>query len=228
MITNTYDSGTGRLATVTARPKSGPTLTQTFGYVPAGQPGAGQVRTISDGASTVTLGYDADRHLVSRAYSDGTATSAKYLDNGQLTTTTDVTGAVTSYVPDSLGRVKTATQTRGGTTLASVTYTYDAMSRVATTTRGNGVTTTNGWTPHNQLSSQRTTTASGAVVEEHFYTYDDHGNVSTRIDTAPAGTWTTRYDYDAYDRLIGSAVYPGVRGSGEARDVHHVHPGHGR
>jgi len=217
VITNTYDPGTGRLSTVTARPKSGPTLTQSFGYVPAGQPGAGQVRTITDGASTVTLGYDADRHVVSRAYSDGPSTSAKYLDNGQLASTTDVTGAVTSYVPDSLGRVKTATQVRGGATLASVTYTYDPMSRVATTTRANGVTTTNSWTPRNQLSSQRTTTAAGAVVEEHFYTYDDHGNVSVRIDTAPAGTWTTRYDYDAYDRLIGSAVYPGVRGSGQPR-----------
>jgi RHS repeat-associated protein len=214
VITNTYDAGTGRLSMVTARPTSGPTITQTFGYIPAGQPGAGQVRTITDGASTVTLSYDADGHTVSRVYSDGTATSAKYLDNGQLTSTVDVTGAVTSYVPDSLGRVKTATQTRGTTTLASVTYTYDPMSRIATTTRVNGVTTTNAWTSHNQLSSQRTTTASGKLVEAHLYTYDTHGNVSVRIDTTAAGTWTTRYDYDAYDRLLGSAVYPGERGSG--------------
>jgi RHS repeat-associated protein len=215
VVTDTYDASTGRLSTVTAHPKSGPTLTQTYGYVPAGQPGAGRIHTITDGTSTVTLGYDADGHVVSRVYSDGTATSAKYLDNGQLTSTVDVTGAVTSYVPDSLGRVKTAIQKRGNTTLASVTYTYDSMSRVATTTRGNGVTTTNAWTPHNQLSSQRTTAASGAVVEEHLYTYDDHGNVNTRIDRTEAGTWTTRYDYDAYDRLIGSAVYLGVRGSGK-------------
>ena len=215
VVTDTYDAHTGRIATVTAHPKSGPTITLTYGYVPAGQPGAGQVKTISDGTSTVTLGYDADRHVVSRAYSDGTVTSAAYLDNGQLATTTDVTGAVTTYVPDSVGRPKTVTQTRGGTTLASVTYTYDAMSRVLTTTRANGVATTNSWTPRNQLSSQRTTTASKALVEEHFYTYDTHGNVATRIDTTPSGTWTTRYQYDAYDRLTGSAVYPGVRGSGK-------------
>src|SRR5262249_17506015 len=156
-----------------------------------------------------------DQHVVSRAYSDGTATSAKYLDNGQLASTTDVTGAVTSYVPDSLGRVKTATQVRGGATLASVTYTYDSMSRVATTTRANGVTTTNSWTPRNQLSSQRTTTASGTLVEAHSYTYDTHNNLATRTDTGPAagpaltsaGTWTTAYRYDAYNRLLGSATY---------------------
>ncbi len=222
VVTDTYDATTGRLATVTARPRTGAPSTVTYGYVPAGQPGAGQVHTISDGTSTMTLGYDADRHLVSRAYSDGTTTSAAYLDNGLLASTTDVTGAVTSVTPDGLGRVGTATQTRGGTTLASVTYTYDGMSRVLTTKRANGVTTTNGWTPHNQLSSQRTTSASGALVEAHTYTYDDHGNVSVRIDTTPTAagsprptaTWTTRYRYDAYNRLIGSSVYPGERGSG--------------
>ncbi len=196
VITDTYDATTGRLSSVTARPTSGPVLTQTYGYVPAGQPGAGRIHTITDGTSTMTLGYDADGHVVSRAYSDGTATSAKYLDNGQLTSTVDVTGAITSYVPDSLGRVKTATQTRGAATLASVTYTYDSMSRVATTARANGVTTTNAWTSHNQLSSQRTTTASGSVVEAHLYTYDDHNNVSVRIDTTrpvrgQRGTTTT-------------------------------------
>lgn len=215
VITNTYDAVTGLLSSVTAQPTNGPTLTQTFGYVPAGQPGAGRVHTITDGTSTVTLGYDADGHVVSRGYSDGTQTSAKYLDTGQLASTTDVTGAVTTYTSDDLGRVTTATQTRGTTTLASVTYTYDTMSRIVKTSRGNGVTTTNTWTPRNQLSNQRTTNAAGKVVEEHTYTYDTHGNLSARIDTSTAGTWTTRYDYDAYDRLLGSAVYPGTRGSGK-------------
>ena len=142
---------------------------------------------------------------------------------GTLATTADVTGAVTSYAPDGLGRVKTATQTRGATTLASVTYTYDAMSRVATTTRANGVTTTNGWTSRNQLSSQRTTTASGTVVEEHLYTYDDHGNVSVRIDTA-AGRHVDHAlrlrRLRPADRLGGLPRRPRVR---EARDVHDVH-----
>ncbi len=222
VVTDTYDAVTGRLTSTTARPKTGPTSSVTYTYVPAGQPGAGQVQTETDGTSTMTLGYDADRHLVSRAYSDGTATSAAYSDNGLLASTADVTGAVTTYTPDNLGRVGTATQKRGGTTLASVTYTYDGMSRVLTTTRSNGVTTTNAWTPRNQLSSERTTTASKTLVEEHSYTYDDHGNVTVRIDTTPAAsgsprptvTWTTRYSYDAYNRLIGSAVYPGERGSG--------------
>src|SRR4029079_12413426 len=83
-------------------------------------------------------------------------------------------------------------------------------------TRGNGVTTTNTWTGHNQLATQRTTTTSGTVIEAHTYTYDSHGNLATRTDTDPAvsatptsaGTWTTTYRYDAYNRLLGSATYP--------------------
>jgi RHS repeat-associated protein len=224
VVTDSYDPGTGRLTSVTAQSSGGAAVTRTYGYVPAGQPGAGRVRTISDGTSTVTLGYDADGHVVSRSYSDGTATSAKYTDTGLLSTTTDVTGAVTSYSYDAAGRMTTATQTRGTTPLVSVTYTYDAMSRVKTTTRANGVTTTNTWTARNQLSSQRTTSGSGSLIEEHDYTYDSHGNVATRTDTdaavsstpATAGTWTTAYCYDAYNRLISSATYVGSRASGLA------------
>ena len=107
--------------------------------------------------------------------------------------------------------------------LASETYSYDAMSRVATITRGNGVTTTNTWTGHNQLNTQRTTTASGTLVEAHAYTYDTHGNLATRTDTDPAvsttpssaGTWTTAYRYDAYNRLLSSATYSGPNTAGQ-------------
>ena len=84
VITDTYDAVTGRLTSVTAQPSAGPTVTHTYSYVPAGEPGAGRVHSISDGTDTVTLGYDADGHVVSRSYSDGTATSAAYTDAGLL------------------------------------------------------------------------------------------------------------------------------------------------
>ncbi len=222
LVTDSYDATTGQLTSVTAQPAAGPAVTLTYTYVPAGQPGAGRVRTISDGTDTVTVAYDADGHVVSRGYSDGTETSATYTDSGLLATTIDVTGAVTSYAYDTFGRMTSATQTRGDSTLAEVAYTYDAMSRIEAMTRGNGVTTTNTWTPRNQLASQATTTGSGAMIEEHVYSYDSHGNVTTRTDTvaavsspaATAGTWTTAYRYDAYNRLIASATYPGTDTSG--------------
>ena len=197
------------MTTVTAAAPAGPTLTLSYSYVPAGQPGAGRVHSASDGASTVTVGYDADGHVVSRAYSDGTSTAAAYLDNGLLHTTTDVTGAVTTYGYDGFARMTSAVQRRGATVLSSVGYTYDEMSRVHSTTRGNDVTTINTWTLRNQLDTQTTTAGSGAVIEAHAYTYDRHGNVDTRTDTTSAGTFTTKYRYDAYDRLLGSTVHTG-------------------
>ena len=151
-------------------------------------------------------------------YPDGTSISADYNDKGQLASTTDVTGAVTSYVYDATdGTLTSATQRRGSTVLASVAYTYDALSRIATVTRGNGTVTTNTYTAQNQLATQTTTNAGGKVIEAHSYTYDAHYNPATRTDTyAPGGsasttggTWTTVYSYDAYDRLLGSAIYDG-------------------
>ena len=73
---------------------------------------------------------------------------------GGWCSSTDVTGAVTSYAynPDST-LLKSAPQVRGGATLASVSYTYDGLGRVKTTTRGNGLTTTNTYTPDNLLAT---------------------------------------------------------------------------
>jgi RHS repeat-associated protein len=214
----TYDPTSGLQSGVTVTAPGQPTRTVTFTRVLEGQPGAGQVKTVSDGSGTITYGYDVDGHRTSVAYPDGTSTAADYNDKGQLVTATDVTGAVTTFVYDPAdGTLKSATQRRGTTVLASVVYTYDAMSRVATTTRGNGTVTTNTYTPQNDLASQTTKDASGKVIEAHAYTYDDHHNPATRTDTyapggaatAAGGTWTTVYSYDAYDRLVGSAVYNG-------------------
>jgi RHS repeat-associated protein len=218
-----YDATTGRLSSVTAQPPGQSAITTTYTYVPAGQLGAGQVHSMVEGTSSVTLAYDADHHVVSRSYSDGTSTSAAYLDDGLHASTTDVTGAVTSYGYDRLGRITSAIQKRGTTVLASVGYTYDGFSRIATTTRSNKVTTVNSYNAHNQLTGQTTTSATGSVLASHAYTYDTHGNVATRVDTVPtvsatpatAGTWTSAYGYDAYDRLVGSATYAGGTTAGQ-------------
>lgn len=218
VTTQTYSETSGLLSGVSTTAPGAPTRTLTYTRVPAGQIGAGQVKTVSDGTGTITYGYDADGHRTSVSYPDGTSTSASYNDKGQLVSTTDVTGAVTSYVYDPQeGSVVSATQRRSGAVVASISYTYDAMDRLATTTRGNGTVTTNTYTDENELASQSTATSGGQVIEAHTYTYDDHHNPATRTDTYAAGgraapvggTWTTVYTYDAYDRLVRSAVYPG-------------------
>jgi len=223
VTTHSYDSTSGLLSGITVTAPGKPTRAITYTRVPAGQPGAGLVATVSDGTDTISYGYDVDGHRTSVTYPDGTSTSADYDDKGQLVITTDVTGAVTTYVYGADGTLTSATQRRGTTVLASVSYAYDAMSRIATTTRGNGTVTTNTYTDQNQLATQTTKDASGRVLEAHSYTYDAHYNPATRTDTYPpggsatptGGTWTTIYSYDAYDRLLGSAVYAGALTNGQ-------------
>ncbi len=232
VTTNTYDPITGRLVKISSKPRGDNPTTTSYGYVPAGSPGAGRVRTLTNETGTITYGYDADGNTVSVSYPDGATVASSYLDSGLQHTSTDITGAVTTYVYNDDTSLKSATQTRAGVTLASAGYTYDGLDRLKTITRGNGLVTTNGYTPNNLLASQTTVDGSKNPVESHQYTYDSHHNLTKKTDvtavpgrcpvicTASAstyGTWTTTYAYDAYDRLTGSAVYSGAAASGTPR-----------
>ena len=167
-------------------------------------------------------------------YPDGTSTKASYADNGQLATTTDITGAVTTYAYNADGTcgladtdLCQAVQVRGSTVLATVSYTYDSMDRVHTITRGNKVTTTLAYTDASQVKTETTTAADGSALRTDGYTYDSHGNVATHTITSalpprprpagrprrgrrstPARTTTTAYGYDAYNRLVSSRSTP--------------------
>ena len=136
-----------------------------------------------------------------------------------------------------------AVQVRDGTALASVSYTYDPMDRVHTITRGNGVTTTIDYTDASQVKTETTSAADGTTLRADGYTYDAHDNVAThtitsalpaphqaqpghgkgkghgkghghRKQASPPTTTTTGYGYDAYNRLLSSAVYPGTTATG--------------
>ena len=230
VLVNTYDATTGQLKTATATPPTGKATTTTYTYVPAGHMGAGQIETLSNESGTMTYAYDADGNRISVTYPDGAVVSRHYTDQGLMDTSTDITGAVTTYTYNTDdGSLHSAVQKRGTATLASVVYTYDALDRVATIARGNGLTTTNTYTPVNLLATQKTVNGTGTQVEAHTYAYDTHHNLTTKTDTtarpsactvacAPGastyGTWTTTYQYDAYDRLTGSAVYSGANAAG--------------
>ncbi|GAA3633039.1 RHS repeat protein [Microlunatus ginsengisoli] len=234
---NVYDATTGQLTSASVTPKGGAAATTTYAYVPAGKPGAGKLASVTDATGTITYGYDADGHRTSIGYPDGSAATQTYADNGELASATDVTGAVTSYVYNTDGTLQSSKQVRGTVTLASVSYGYDGLARITTATRGNGLITTYAYTPDNLLASD-VTTAPGAAngprkqVEAHSYSYDRNHNLTRRTDTtadpgtctivcAPGastyGTWTISYRYDAYQRLIGSAVYSGASVTGTAR-----------
>ena len=190
--------------------------------------------------------YDADGHVIAIHYPDGTFTAASYDDSGKLVTSTDITGAVTTYTYNpggTCGPAPTdmcqAVQARDGKTLARVSYGYDPMDRVHTITRGNGVATTIDYTDASQVKTETTSATDGTALRTDGYTYDAHDNVATHtITSALSGprqaqadlgdgqgkgrgrgeqaspATTTAYRYDAYNRLLSSAVYPGATATG--------------
>ena len=229
LSTRTYDATTGQLTSVVAKAPDGTTRTTSYTYVLNGKVGAGLVDSVTNESGTITYGYDADRNRVSVTYPDGSITKSVYSANGLQQSSTDATGATTTfaYYPDS--SLQSATQTRVGATLASVSYTYDGLDRVKTIVRGNGLTTTNAYTPSGMLASQITGDKSGNQVEAHSYAYDNHQNLTRKTSSTPKpsrcsvtctpspstyGTYTTTYSYDSYDQLTGSVVYSGATPTG--------------
>jgi RHS repeat-associated protein len=251
----TYDPKTGRLAEVDVQATDGSTQQTGYTYDPT----TGQVKSVYDPAhpaDAISYDYDADGHVTAIHYPDGTSTAATYNDSGKLATSTDITGAVTTYTYNADGAcgpaptdLCQAVQVRDGTTLARVSYTYDPMDRVHTITRGNGVTTTIDYTDASQVKTETTTAADGSTLRTDSYTYDSHGNVATHtITSALSGPQqpqpgqgqgkgqghrkgkgkgkgqghrkqaspptTTAYQYDAYNRLLSSAIYSGTTATG--------------
>ncbi|MFF0270002.1 RHS repeat-associated core domain-containing protein [Kribbella sp. NPDC004536] len=212
VTTNTYSPTTGELVEKVLQGADG--TTQKIGYTY--DPVSGRLTSVLDAdhpADVVSYSYDADGHTTAVRYPDGTSSLASYQDDGKLATTTDVTGTVTTYRYTPAGLTTGATQVRNGAQVATVDYGYDSHDRIETIDRGNGVVTTIGYNDASRITSQ--TTKDGAtVLRDDDYSYDAHGNTTAHTTTTGTTTSTSSYSYDAYDRLISSAVYPNASGSG--------------
>src|SRR5919197_303038 len=170
--------------------------TQNTHYINAPTPA--RVPAVSDSSVRIGYDYDADGHTTAVHYPDGTTTAATYKDTGQLATSTDITGAVTSYSYNPAGDLTGATQTRGDTN--------DSLDRVATITRGNGVRTAITYTDANQVKTQTTTAANGTTLQTSSYSYDAHGNLHSRTDQTPAAPGAARRRGPAKTLMRGQAA----------------------
>ncbi|MER7959594.1 RHS repeat-associated core domain-containing protein, partial [Streptomyces sp. NPDC096030] len=215
-----YDGATGQVLQVTAASPDGKTSEKT-GYTY--DPHTGAVTSVynpDDRAGTlISYRYDADGHVTEVAYPDGKTVRQAYGDSGLLEKTTDTAGLATFYTYNPDGTLAEAVQHERDDTespvTASVAYTYDGLGRIIKTGRGNGVVTETEFTGAHQVRQEKTT-RDGKTLTEASYTYDSHNSLTQRTDTrpeagaggAPGGpvTTTTRYTYDAYDRLTGSEV----------------------
>lgn len=161
-------------------------------------------------------GYDVNDRLQSIQAPNGASTAYEYDDLGNLLRETSPDRGLTAYSHDGAGNVKTVTDARGIT----ATYSYDALNRVVavdypgagediayTYDSGTGCTFGLG-----QLC--RVTDASG--VTQHAY--DAFGNIVTQTHTELNISYTTRYSYDAGNRVI-SITYPNGRVVNYGRDA---------
>ena len=99
--------------------------------------------------------------------------------NGNMTSTTDELGRVTTYTYDSNNNVASVTKPVNGSTTATTSYTYNDKGEVLTTTDALGHVTTN--------------------------TYDTHGNLLTVTTPAPNSTTAasvTQFGYNTLGELI--------------------------
>lgn len=133
---------------------------------------------------TSTMTYnDLDLPLTQTA-ADGAATSFSYDDRGNVLSRTDPDGAVTSFAVNPDGSIATATDALDRT----ITFTYDAAGNVLSSTGPDGAVTA--------------------------ATYDATGNLTSESDPrqvgAPAGAFTSTYDYDDVGRVLSATDATGA------------------
>ncbi|MFF7183548.1 RHS repeat-associated core domain-containing protein [Streptomyces sp. NPDC008121] len=215
-----YDRDTGQVTGTAVTSADGKTMEKT-GY--SYDPHTGAVTSVFDpdneADSRISYSYDADGHVTEVAYPDGKTVRQEYCDHGQLMKMTDTAGLTTFYAYNPDGTMAEAVQHEHDDTQspvrARVAYTYDSLGRVTKTDRGNGVVTETQFTDAHQVKREKTSRG-GEVLSEAAYLYDSHGNLTERTDTRPGAgadgtpggpvSTTTRYTYDAYNRLTGSEV----------------------
>ncbi|MER7960064.1 RHS repeat-associated core domain-containing protein, partial [Streptomyces sp. NPDC096030] len=215
-----YDEATGQVLQATVTAADGKSTEKTaYTY----DPHTGALTAVSDpdnaGGSRISYRYDADGNVTEVTYPDGKTVRQEFGDQGRLEKATDTAGLATFYTYNPDGTLAKAVQHERDDTespvAASVAYTYDGLGRIIKTGRGNGVVTETEFTGAHQVRQEKTT-RDGKTVTEASYSYDSHGNLTQRTDTrpeaggdgAPGGpvTTTTRYTYDAYNRLTGSEI----------------------
>jgi RHS repeat-associated protein len=158
----------------------------------------GQLARLTDPAGTpMGFRYDADGRETERTAPSGTTVTA-YDRQGNVTATTDATGAVSSYEYDPVGREVAATDPVGGVWRTV----YDPAGRVIARTDPTGATTRYEYDAAGRLSS--VTDALGHLTR---YLYDAAGQLVTVVD--PMGG-ETRYVYDADGRRISETTPAGL------------------
>lgn len=189
-----YDSF-GRLETVTFAVGTADVASQTFEYDASGN----QSTIVDENGNRTSFAYDNMNRLgqITEPDPDGPSgtltalvTMFTYDERGNLRTTTDARGNLTTKEYDELGRVDRSIDANNKTT----TFGYDGTGNLAWVTDPLGFTTRNSYDGRNRLVE--TTDPDGGVTR---FDYDLDNNLASLTD--PVGN-KTEFEYDARNRLI--------------------------
>lgn len=210
VTTYTYDS-LGRKTSMTVTSSAYPNgVTTTYTYDPLGQmltqtgPAVANQVTGQTHTQKVTWTYDGDGNVLTTSISDLTGgdaartTTDTYNSNGELATSKDPTGAVTSYTYDAAGNIATQTDPDGN----AYAFTYTPTNLVATRTLQN-------WTGNPFNPSP----ATNLVLDS--YSYDPGGQLASTTDSMGR---TTSYTY-FMDDLTASVTATGADLNGSSTPV---------
>jgi RHS repeat-associated protein len=155
----------------------------------------GRVASMTDGAGTVTYGYDDLDRLTSVARGPDQFTYT-YLPGGQLDVVTYPGGSAIDYDYRDDSRVDDVTADG-----AATTYGYDDAGNLTTANFPNGITTTYTWDDAGRLKNVEHRQGTSAL-QNYAITLDANGN-PTRV-IGPSGT--TNYAYDMFDRVTSACT----------------------
>lgn len=155
-----------------------------------------RITNLTDGVNPsglwTTSAYDALGRVLTVTTPDGAMLTSAY--SGQEVTVTDQAGKKRKSVTDGLGRLKEVYEDPTGPLNYLTSYSYDVLDNLTTVSQG-VQTRTFIYDSLKRLTSA-TNPESGAVT----YTYDNNGNLTTKLDV-PRNITTTLV-YDALNRII--------------------------
>jgi RHS repeat-associated protein len=158
---------------------------------------AGNTTAMEDRSGRTLYEYDEDEHLKEITTPDRKKITYEYDSWGDVRRVSSGGAFNINYQRDATGSISQTNDGQG----QAVHYRWQPDLNQLIRLLPNGISTVYEYSPWGAIASIRHTTADGLLIGSYSYEYDAEGRVVRADETTPAGTSTTRYEYDLVGRL---------------------------